>query len=67
MCVAVSARSAFVGGQGLCCDQWVFSVQGAAQGQNAVLPETRGDRKPGPEGARRRRIQVSCSDVTLPS
>lgn len=54
---------------GLCCDQWVFSVQGAAQGQNALLPETRGDRKPGPEGARRRGLQVSStltySDVTL--
>lgn len=54
---------------GLCCDHWVFSVQGAAQGQNAVLPETRGDRKPGPESARRLGLQVSStltySDDTL--
>lgn len=54
---------------GLCFDQWVFSAQGAAQGQNALLPETRGDRKPGPEGTRRRGLQVSStltySDVTF--
>lgn len=48
------AHSAFCGWTGLCLTGRIFSPQGAAPGQNALLPETRGDRKSGPEGARRR-------------
>lgn len=40
-------------------------MQGAAPCQNALLPETRGDRKLGPERARRGRIQVSYTDINL--
>lgn len=43
----------------LCGDWWVFCVQGAAPRQNALLLETRGDRKPGPERAGWGRLQVS--------
>lgn len=49
----------------LCGDWWVFSVQGAAPRQNALLPETRGDRKPGPERAGWGRLQVSYTDILL--
>lgn len=41
-------------------------MQSAAQGQNALLPETRGDWKPGPESAGWSRVQVSYSYITLP-
>lgn len=51
-------------------DQWAFCMQGAAQGQNALLPETGGDRKPGPAGTRRRGRKVSSTLInshgTLP-
>lgn len=62
---AGSARSAFVDGRGFVVICRVFSLQGAAPGQNALLPETRGDRKSGPEGAGRRRLQVSSTTAML--
>lgn len=49
----------------LCNDWWAFSVQGAAPCQNALLPKTRGDRKPGPERAWWGRLQVRFSDIRL--